>query len=196
MAGRTPEEALDAYVGRLRTALSCITNATLFGTGTTLADLHSLTLYAPGQTEPNRVRLHTHGGSGELILRVVQRYSVVFQPDVVQRSPFDLWTSYYQYRILDREEREIVVYHWEPAGRSPVITPHLHVSAAAPVTLPQPDNSSVTGRTTHLNKLHLPTGRIGLEEIVELLVYDFAVDPLIPNWTETLTKVRATGSHS
>ena len=114
----------------------------------------------------------------------------MFQPDVIQGFPFNVWTSYYQYHVLDREDREIVAYHWEPHGRSPVVTPHLHVSAASPVILPQPVGSRVTDTKTYLNKLHLPTGRIGIEEVVELLLVDFDVDPLIPKWKDILSKYK------
>jgi hypothetical protein len=62
------------------------------------------------------------------------------------------------------------------------------------VTLPQPAGSSVAGRKTHLSKLHLPTGRIDLEEIIELLVVDFSVDPLVSNWSDVLGEIRSTGA--
>jgi hypothetical protein len=145
---------------------------------------------------PNRVRLRTHGGSGELVFQFVQRYSVVFQPNALQRAPYDIWTSYYQYRILDRNDREIVVYHWEPEGRSPVVTPHLHLSAAGSVILPQSSDSPIANAKTHLNKLHLPTGPIGLGEIVELLIRDFAVVPLESGWSEILSESKADVSPS
>jgi hypothetical protein len=153
-----------------------------------------LTLYAPGQVQPNRIRLRTHGGAGELILKIVQQYNLIFLPDVVQRLPFDVLSSYYLYRILDRNEQEIVVYHWEPDGRSHIVKPHLHMPAAAPVTLAQAYGSRIADQKTHLGKLHLPTGRIGIEEIVELLIVDFIVDPIFPNWKEILDEIRAPGS--
>ena len=153
--------------------------------------MHSLALHAHGQTRSNRVRLRTHSGAGEIILWFAHKYTVAFQPDVIRRSPFEVRTSYYLYRILDRDEREIVVYHWEPDGPSSFVVPHLHVSAASPVILPQPEGSRLAGSKTFLNKLHLPTGRIGAEEVIELLVADFSVDPLIPSWKEVLSESRA-----
>lgn len=195
LASRTPNEALDDYVVRVQVALSCIVNVISFGSGSTPGKLHTLTLYALGQSRPNSIRLRTHGWNGELILRIVQRYDLQFQPDFLLSLHFEVSTAFYHYQILDRDGGEIVVFHWEPDGRSPVGTPHLHVPAAGPVILPQPDGSRVAGAKTHLSKLHLPTGRIGIEEIVELLVADFNVDPLLPNWREVLTGARSADRH-
>lgn len=54
--------------------------------------------------------------------------------------------------------------------------------AAAPIVLPQRAGSPLTGQKTHLGNLHLPTGGIGIEDVVGLLIRDFAVDPLRADW--------------
>ena len=126
---------------------------------------------------------------------MAQLYDVVHQQNGIPEASFDVWTSYYQYLILDRNEREIVVFHWEPDGAtSPNLLPHVHIPAAEPVILPQPEGSPIAGGKTYLNKLHLPTGRIGLEDVIEFLINDFHVDPRLPNWQEILEQVRLSGN--
>lgn len=127
------------------------------------------------------------------MLQIVERDSVVFQPDAVQQAPYDVRTSYYQYRILDRDSAEIVVYHWEPEGRSPVVKPHLHIPAAASVTMP-PSASGKGGRTLHLGKLHLPTRRVGIDDVIEFLLADFGVVPNRADWRAVLSGIERSGN--
>lgn len=77
-------------------------------------------------------------------------------------------------------------YDWHPSGASPVTTPHLHVSAARSIVLKQRAGSQLTGQKTYLGNLHLPTARIFLEDLVELLIREFSVDPLSNNWEAIL----------
>jgi hypothetical protein len=57
------------------------------------------------------------------------------------------------------QEERLFAYHWHPTGASPVTWPHLHVLDPA----------------SALRKVHLPTGRISLEEVLRLAVVEFAV---------------------
>lgn len=190
MVGNTPEEAVDAFIGRVRATIDCLLVGTAFGSGNAVGDVHSLTLYTEGQTSPNVARVSTHGGDGELLLRLVHLYTVVMLSNDGQRGSHAVSTSFYQYRILDREESEIVVYHWEPEGISPVRTPHLHVPAAPSIVLPQRAGSRRTTEKTHLGGLHLPTGRIGIADIAELLIRDFEVVPRREDWETVLRENR------
>ncbi len=44
---------------------------------------------------------------------------------------------------------------------------------------------------TYLNRLHLPTGRILVEDVVELLIRVFAAVPLVDDWEAILAENRA-----
>ena len=186
MAGASPEEAVDAFLERIRDTLACILDGTAFGSGYAEGTQHSLTLYITGQSEPNVARLRTHGGAGELRFRFAHLYTVVHVPDAAQRGPYKVSTSFYQYAILDYRENEVVVYDWAPQGMSPVRTPHLHVPMAGSTILQQRQGSPLENQKTYLGSLHFPTGRIFLEDIVELLIHEFRVDPRRDDWEEIL----------
>ncbi len=190
MAGASPEEAVDAFLARIRDTLDCILAGTAFGSGNAEGSRHSLTLYIPGQEEPNIARLTTHGGTGELLFRFAHLYTVGHVPDDAQRGPYKVSTSFYQYKILDCDEREIVVYDWAPTGISLVRTPHLHIPIAGSIVLRQREGSPREDQKTYLGSLHFPTARILLEDIVELLIREFRVDPRRDDWEVVLKENR------
>jgi hypothetical protein len=138
-----------------------------------------------GQAEPGRVRLSTHGGQGELTFRFAHEFTV--EPiSREKRVRFEVRTSLYQYRILDFNETEIIIYDWHPFGASSVATPHLHVSAAGSIVLQQRAGSKLANPKTHIGSFHLPTSEIVVEDIVELLIREFLVDPRRPDWEAVL----------
>ena len=84
----------------------------------------------------------------------------------------------------------MAAYHWHPDGSSPVTIPHLHVPAAEAVVMAQQPGSPRAGLKTHLGKAHFPTGLIGLEDVAELLIRDFAVVPTRADWQDVLQRNR------
>lgn len=93
----------------------------------------------------------------------------------------------YEYRLLDRRERELLVYHWQPGPRfAGPDHPHLHVSASLRAV-----TSAVDERQIDLDKLHLATGQATLAAIVRSLITDFGVEPLRPDWARTLDDAEA-----
>ncbi|MFT4038603.1 MAG: hypothetical protein QM692_10520 [Thermomicrobiales bacterium] len=107
-------------------------------------------------------------------------------PVVEGRRRFEARTTGYLYRILDMANRELAAYHWHPDGSSTVTTPHLHVPGAEAVVMAQPQGSPRAGQKTHLGKVHFPTGHIGLDDVAELLIRDFAVVPARRDWQAVL----------
>lgn len=116
--------------------------------------------------------------------------------DIDARETFSIATSFYQYRILDFHENEIAVYHWHPSGKSSVTHPHLHVTAAGSIVLQQRFGSEIANRKTHLGGIHFPTRHILLEDVAELLVREFSVDPLHSDWQRILRENRDAIDHS
>lgn len=90
----------------------------------------------------------------------------------------------YEYRLLDHDHRELLVYHWQPgpsfAGPD---HPHVHVSAALHAQV-----DAVTRREIGLDKLHVATGRVSLAAMVRMLITEFDIAPLRHDWRETLDR--------
>lgn len=186
MADNSAEDAVDALLKRVRAALGCVTEGTAFGTGTAEGFEHSVSVYAPGQSIPNVMRLNTYGGIGELGFGFTYLYTIVRIPIPRGRSWFRVDATFYQYRIFDLGLSEIVVYDWAPAGPSSVRTPHLHVPAAGSIILGQRAGSPLKDQKTFLGNLHLPTGHVTLENIVGLLIREFQVVPRRDDWIDIL----------
>lgn len=118
--------------------------------------------------EPIQVRLHDRRG-GPLLFAVECMFTM------------------YEYRLLDRRERELLVYHWQPgpsyAGPD---HPHLHVSASLNAA-----TSAIDQRQIDLDKLHLPAGRVTLTAVVRSLITEFEVEPLRSDWMRVLDEAEA-----
>ncbi len=82
-------------------------------------------------------------------------------------------TSYF-YALRDSEGREIVAYHWHPDSRSSIRFPQLHLGAGGQI-----------GRE-ELQKSHIPTGYIELEDVIGLAIREFGVRPRRDDWAEVL----------
>lgn len=152
----------------------------------------SVTLIDGDYGSQSLTRLRTHGGEGELLFRFAHQYTIVEHPDDpatpgdLRRGPFKVRSMRYRYDILDRDKNEIIVFHWDPNPQNIVTEPHVHLAIARPVTLAQRENSAVATRELHLNKLHIPTKRIFVEDVVRFLIREFAVVPLRDDWSEVI----------
>ncbi|MDP9473705.1 MAG: hypothetical protein M3Q71_24095 [Chloroflexota bacterium] len=93
-------------------------------------------------------------------------------------------TTEYEYRLLDHDERELLVFHWQPgptfAGPD---YPHLHVSASLSARLSTYDEQDID-----LDKLHIPTSRIALEAVVRMLVSEFGIKARHDDWQKRLAR--------
>ncbi len=73
-----------------------------------------------------------------------------------------------------------MVYHWQP-GEIGHAAHHVHVSAALTVQVNAEERQSVD-----LEKRHLITGRVEFAEFVRMLITEFDVRPLRPDWEQRL----------
>ena len=128
------------------------------------------------------------GGPRGLLFDVSHVFGI---EEVPEQGPFRrrwrVTTRMYQYRLFDRNERELLVYHWQPgdAFLGPD-HPHVHVSAAlsARVTADQTESIDLGSR-------HLVTSRISLEGFIRMLIEEFGVAPQRADWRETLNRTEA-----
>lgn len=82
----------------------------------------------------------------------------------------------YFYALEEPEGTEIITYHWHPGERSPMTFPHLHLEAGARVS------------RDDLQKAHIPTGLIELEDVLWLAIREFWVKPRREDWAMILNR--------
>ena len=111
------------------------------------------------------------GGPYRLSLRIGMGYRIVRAEGA--RGPWKITTTAYGYALDDRDGREVLAYHWQPALRPPY--PHLHLGGGA-------------GVNALVQRKHLPTGRDAREAVVRLLVEEFEVPPLRRDWRSVLRR--------
>ena len=154
MPGRTAREAVEAYVKPIQQSLSCVTQSVLKPSGYGESDKDDILTFPVGAVPI--------GGDG-LHFRFVQRFRTIVIPD--QPHLKKVSTTYYSYAVEGDGAEEIIGYHWHPMSTSRINYPHLHLGNGAKVGRPELENA----------KAHLPTGRVGIEEIVHLLIETFKV---------------------
>jgi hypothetical protein len=82
----------------------------------------------------------------------------------------------YAYTLVDADERALFAYHWHPDLA--IEHPHLHVPVAVHAAAPR------------LAKVHLPTARIALEDVLVLLLAEFRVRGRDTNWRAVLARTK------
>ena len=114
-------------------------------------------------------------GNKGLMFRLVQRFRTV--PVEHDGSLFKVTTTYYSHAIESESGEEIIGCHWHPQSISNIGWPHLHLGAGARVGRAELEST----------KAHLPTGRVGIEDVVHLLIETFQVGHRRPDWKTILT---------
>lgn len=155
---------LISYLDHLQSRLSCVATAKV----TTSSNRHTPGLW---QATLNRGEaVPVRGGSRRLSIEVHEELAAGTRPPEAVRG-----LARYRYELREFDGREILAYHLHPgASRSVPNFPHLHVSGGAGDLIPE------------LQRAHLPTGAVSLADFVALLIRDFGVRPLRPEWEEIL----------
>ncbi len=122
------------------------------------------------------IPLRTRDGLWSVQLSAEIQYTIDRDDDY-----FRVRNTAYAYRLVDREQREVLTFHWHPTGISSVTHPHIHLSGRLPTLDLGPGSRSVA-----LGDLHIPTGPITLTDIVRLLIVEFGVAPRRPAWAAIL----------
>jgi hypothetical protein len=126
----------------------------------------------------------SHGGPRGLFLHVLHVYEIFEVERVANRRVWQVETKMYEYSLLDREERELLTYYWQPGQRyAGPDHPHLHVSAALDARI-----DAVTTEEIGLAHRHIATGPVTLAAIVRMLIEEFGVAPRRGDWREVLDR--------
>jgi hypothetical protein len=168
VAARTPYEAVRAFIRPLQQSLSCITRASLnIRGGYHSGPDHPLTLAG---AEPVRL-----AGDARWALAIEMRYRIVEDAPAIVAARWSVVPSMYVFTLYGPTGDMLIAYHWHPQGRSPIVTPHLHVGSASNA------NDLLTGA-------HLPTGNVTLMDVVGLTVRELGVRSLRRDWAAVLDR--------
>jgi hypothetical protein len=105
-----------------------------------------------------------------LLLTILMHYKVTEAQG--QLGPWKVSTVAYLYSVQDKQGHELFSYHWHPTSTPQYDYPHLHVHSGI------------------LAKLHLPTRRISLEEILRLVITQLNVKPIKREWEKVLREIQ------
>jgi len=167
--GRTPAEAVNAFVEPIGRAVFCISTAvvTVGGGYYPAPQPHSLVLNAGSVT-----RL-----ASDLFMDIGLRYRIV--ESVERRGIWEVTVVGYRYKLSGAAGQDIISYHWHPSGASFVTFPHVHIGVASRVG------------DSRVGQAHLPTGRVPPQSFLHLLITDFGVAPRRANWEQVLTETQS-----
>lgn len=149
MPGRRPAEAVESFLAPIREAIACVAPH---------AYLNVKGGYHPDKN-PNALILNNGeavrlGRSGKS-LAVKQQYDIVEEEE--ERGSYRVTTRSYIYSLRD-SEGEIIGYHFHP--ESGVEFCHAHFR-----------------KSPEYGKVHFPTGRVAIEEVVAMAIRDLGVRP-------------------
>jgi hypothetical protein len=169
LPGRTPREAVDAFLQPLQDALSCVARAKIClshdGRGM-VGKIHGLTV--------NNDQPITLKGRPTLLLKLGMLYEIVRTEDKPERGTWRVSTRGYMYEMQTQSGELVWSYHWHPTSK--VRTPHAHLGST------QLREDAVLSY-----KAHHPTGRISLESVIRTLVEEYGVTPSRDDWSEILS---------
>jgi hypothetical protein len=174
LRARTIRESLVALLDGLRPIVACVTDRPLFASRVTATSDRYGVAFRP----IDRPAFIALGARQRLLLLVDLQIDVKVGPS----GDVSTQIAAYHYHVLDRDEREIIAFHWHPEGVSPIRFPHLHLSSTIG-RVPLPGGSSVD-----LAGMHLPTGSIALADVVRLLIVEFRAVPRRDDWEAILNR--------
>jgi hypothetical protein len=166
LAGKNPSQAVSNFVEPLQKAVSCVSDAvfSISPKGRAAGGPSAVTL---ANGDPVRI-------AQDLGMRVAQTYHVVRESRLNPLGSWKVKTAAYAYSIEEWDsETEILMFHWHPNTPGSVEWPHLHIAG-------------------EFKKLHVPTGRIALEQVVRLAI-DMGATCRREDWNEIL--VQTQGAH-
>lgn len=184
-AARPRRIAVNAFLRDLGLATGCLTERR-FSTDRRPYDpgaTHNVRLGREGEAVPLRGTVEASG----LRLSVRLQYRIVPDAGPERFASWRVATTGYEYKLLDSLERELLVFHWQPGPtfRGPD-HPHLHLSASLVARV-----SAIVTRELPLDRVHIPTGRITIEAVVRMLIAEFGVAPVVPDWERRLARTEA-----
>lgn len=134
-----------------------------------------------GETKLNLAgRLARPAGHESLSLTIRHTFRVAQDASRPFRSQWWAHTTGYLYTLEGADGREVLAYHWHPAGRSQETEPHLHLGVGAGAL------------RRELVKAHIGTGFVTPDTLFILIIEQFGVRPRRSDWAAVLARSRQT----
>ena len=170
MSSASEFAALAAYVDCVQRTLVCV-----------LEQVH-LSLMSPSYSGSVDFSITLNDGRPRSVSSSLLRGLALQVAHYAQPVPTDsshvVETVGYSYPLRIRRQdafHELLDWQWDRRGVSPILTPHPHVSASNDL-LP-----------LSFDKLHIPTGRIEIEDVLTFLTSDLGVEPRRADWREVFS---------
>lgn len=175
MPGRTPAEAVRAFLEPLQSALAVLAHGKISTRGG----------QNPRVGTPQQWSLNDGGGvelltdNAEGLTLYAAMYWQVIEDERDGYGPYRVTTRGYDYSLVQGDATEVWAMHWHPSGSSWERLPHVHLgdvlfADTAPVS----------------SKSHLRTGRMTFETAVRWC-FQFGAEPLADDWDDRLTLAEA-----
>jgi hypothetical protein len=168
--------------------LQCVAQVEVLSTGTAPGLANNLKFVSASDALTNLLPLRRVDPTPYLQLKVAMEYGVVGVTEPSLYPVFRTSITMYMYSVLDLTGQEFFAYHWHPSGVSAVRTPHFHASTTPPVLLPSPRGLSTTELA--LNRVHFPTHRLELAELVRFLISKLGVGLRRADWESVLDRIQ------
>lgn len=111
-----------------------------------------------------------------MYLSVAHYYRIVEEPSV--RGPWRVQSGGYSYILHANDGTELFAFQWHPHGAGPMVTPHVHLGPALGLGDPR------------WPKLHVPTSRISIEQVVRLSI-EIGAEPQRKDWEKILDETES-----
>ncbi len=185
-AATDPDTAGRQFLEALGAVTDCVTDRRLFidnPVGRMRPTTPYTMLFGPTGDPAALASRASAGKNSGLSLDVRHTFSIVPAGDQDIERGWRVTTEEYEYSLVDRDGVEALVYHWNPTAKRGPTYPHIHVSATI-----NPMVNHQTRQTFHLDKIHIPTGRVSLESVVRLLIRHFGILGRHRDWSARLDK--------
>jgi hypothetical protein len=174
LRARKSRRAVSAELERVREIVACVTSRPVFASSRPTLEAELAITFA------NPVPLRLRRGGHLLFFMAI---SIGIEEAVDAHGEAALSVREYRYRLMEPDERELLAYHWHPHGSSLVTAPHMHLSSRMPVIhLP-------LGNAIALSDMHLPTGFVGVADIVRFLIIEVGVEPRRRDWEAVIDRL-------
>jgi hypothetical protein len=171
LPGRTPREAVDAFLEPLRDILSCVAQAKIClshdGYGR-MGRTHALTVN-------NDTPVPLKCSQPRLSLKIAMHYEIVHTEDRPERGRYRVSTRGYMYEMQTDSGELVWSYHWHP--NSKIAYPHQHIG-----------HTQLAPDAVLLYKAHYPSGRVSLESVIHTCLAEYGVSALRDDWREVLDR--------